>query len=89
MERFINYGNIIYRLDGKGDKIIRPRGLYDRAIIATQTLAIQELAKQATSSAVQTAQLSAENTQLKSAIAAQASAISALEARLAALESKS
>jgi hypothetical protein len=38
-------GNIVYLLDGNGDKIIRPRGLDDRAIIATQTLAIQELSK--------------------------------------------
>lgn len=28
-----------------GNKIIRPHGLTDRALIATQTLAIQELSK--------------------------------------------
>jgi hypothetical protein len=39
-------GELMYKLDENGDKIIRPRGLTDRAIIATQTLAIQELAKQ-------------------------------------------
>ena len=36
----------MYRVDQDGNKIIRPRGLSDRAIIATQTLAIQELSKQ-------------------------------------------
>lgn len=39
-------GELVYKLDENGEKIIRPRGLTDRAIIATQTLAIQELAKQ-------------------------------------------
>jgi hypothetical protein len=49
--KFDANGNIVYKLDADGNKIIRPRGLSDRAIIATQTLAIQELAKQATSQA--------------------------------------
>ena len=39
-------GNLIDRVDENGQKVIRPRGLSDRAIIATQTLAIQELSKQ-------------------------------------------
>jgi hypothetical protein len=44
-------GNMLYQTDKDGNRIIRPRGLEDRAIIAMQTLAIQQLA--------------AENTQLK------------------------
>jgi len=44
-------GNMLYQTDKDGNKIIRPRGLEDRAIIAMQTLAIQQLA--------------AENSQLK------------------------
>jgi hypothetical protein len=44
--KFDANGDIVYKLDENGDKIIRPRGLTDRAIIATQTLAIQELSKQ-------------------------------------------
>lgn len=39
-------GNIIYETDADGNRIIRPRGLEDRAIIAMQTLAIQQLAKE-------------------------------------------
>jgi len=39
-------GELIYKTDMFGNKIIRPRGLTDRALIATQTLAIQELSKQ-------------------------------------------
>jgi hypothetical protein len=44
--KFDENGEIVYKVDENGDKIIRPRGLTDRAIIATQTLAIQELSKQ-------------------------------------------
>ena len=47
-------GNMIYQLDKDGNRIVRPRGLEDRAILAMQTLAIQQLA--------------AENTQLKSQV---------------------
>jgi hypothetical protein len=39
------HGELIYRVNDQGEKIIRPRGLTDRAIIAVQTLAIQELSK--------------------------------------------
>jgi len=52
------HGNLVYQLDNQGEKIIRPRGLTDRAIIAVQTLAIQELSKTATSSATQIQELS-------------------------------
>ena len=44
--KFDANGDIVYKLDADGNRMIRPRGLQDRAIIATQTLAIQELAKQ-------------------------------------------
>jgi hypothetical protein len=47
-------GNMIYQLDEHGNRIIRPRGLEDRAIIAMHTLAIQQLA--------------AENAQLKQSL---------------------
>jgi hypothetical protein len=43
--KFDSDGNIVYKLDENGNRIVRPRGVQDRAIIATQTLAIQELAK--------------------------------------------
>lgn len=46
-------GQLVYRVDQDGNKIIRPRGLSDRAIIATQTLAIQELTKQLSSQQTQ------------------------------------
>lgn len=39
-------GNIIWKLDRYGNRIIRPRGVNDRAIIAVQTLAIQEQQQQ-------------------------------------------
>ena len=39
-------GNMIYQTDSYGNRIIRPRGLEDRAILATHTLAIQELASE-------------------------------------------
>jgi hypothetical protein len=41
-------GQIIYRLDSNGNRIVRPRSIEDRAIIAVQTLAIQEQQKQIT-----------------------------------------
>jgi len=44
--KFDANGDIVYKLDADGNRIVRPRGVSDRAIIATQTLAIQELAKQ-------------------------------------------
>ena len=47
--KFDANGDIVYKLDADGNKIVRPRGVSDRAIIATLTLAIQELAKRATS----------------------------------------
>jgi hypothetical protein len=46
--KFDENGQIIYKLDKDGNKIIRPRGLSTTAIIAEQTLAIQELSKQNT-----------------------------------------
>ena len=57
-------GELVYKVDENGDKIIRPRGLTDRAIIATQTLAIQELAKQATSQATLVQELAKQNAAL-------------------------
>jgi hypothetical protein len=56
--KFDTNGNIVYKLDADGNRIVRPRGVSDRAIIATQTLAIQELAKQATSQAALVQELS-------------------------------
>jgi hypothetical protein len=56
--KFDANGDIVYKLDADGNKIVRPRGVSDRAIIATQTLAIQELAKQATSQAALVQELS-------------------------------
>ena len=38
-------GQLVYKVVANRNKIIRLRGLSDRAIIATQTLAIQELSK--------------------------------------------
>ncbi len=43
--KFDANGDIVYKLDADGNRIVRPRGVSDRAIIATQTLAIQELSK--------------------------------------------
>jgi len=56
--KFDANGDIVYKLDADGNRIVRPRGVSDRAIIATQTLAIQELAKQATSQAALVQELS-------------------------------
>jgi hypothetical protein len=76
-------GDIVYKLDDNGNKIIRPRGVSDRAIIATQTLAIQELAKQASSQAetIQTHETIIAS--LQSQNAALQARMDALEARLA------
>jgi hypothetical protein len=38
-------GEIIYEVDTSGNKVIRPKAITDIAVIATQTLAIQELNK--------------------------------------------
>jgi hypothetical protein len=57
--KFDANGDIVYKLDADGNKIVRPRGVSDRAIIATQTLAIQELAKRATAAEQQLAAKSA------------------------------
>jgi hypothetical protein len=57
--KFDANGDIVYKLDADGNRIVRPRGVSDRAIIATQTLAIQELAKQLTSTQQQLAAKSA------------------------------
>ena len=57
--KFDANGDIVYKLDADGNKIVRPRGVSDRAIIATQTLAIQELSKQLTSTQQQLAAKSA------------------------------
>ena len=43
--KFDANGDIVYKVDADGNRIVRPRGVSDRAIIATQTLAIQELSK--------------------------------------------
>ena len=64
--KFDANGDIVYKLDADGNRIVRPRGVSDRAIIATQTLAIQELAKQLTSAQQQ---LSAKSAALDSLIA--------------------
>ena len=66
--RFDENGQIVYKVDIYGNKIIRPRGLSDRAIIATQTLAIQELSKQTTAQQIQIAQLMSQNATLTSQI---------------------
>ena len=60
--KFDENGDIVYKVDENGNKIVRPRGLTDRAIIATQTLAIQELAKQATSQATLVQELAKQAT---------------------------
>lgn len=44
MPKLDENGQVMYKLDEQGQKMIRPRGLDNRAIIAVQTLAIQELA---------------------------------------------
>ena len=82
--KFDTNGDIVYKLDDNGNKIIRPRGVSDRAIIATQTLAIQELAKKATSQAetIQTHETIIAS--LQSQNAALQARMDALEARLAA-----
>jgi len=58
--KFDDDGNIVYKVDGDGNRIIRPRGISDRAIIATQTLAIQE--QQAQIVSLQTSLSSLEST---------------------------
>ena len=82
--KFDDNGDIVYKLDENGEKIIRPRGLTDRAIIATQTLAIQELSKQLSSTQEQLADKSSKLDALLAWAQTQASAIAALEARLTA-----
>ena len=67
---FDENGQIIYKLDKDGNKLIRPRGLSTSAIIAEQTLAIQELSKQ--------------TVLLKSQLSTQESQIAQLMSRLAA-----
>ena len=64
--KFDDAGNIIYKVDENGQKIIRPRGVHDRALIATQTLAIQELSNLITSQATQINQLQTANAALES-----------------------
>ena len=70
-----------------------PDLLSDRAIVATQTLAIQELAKQATSSASQIQELASAISQtvqdLAKQLATQSEQLTTVLSRLAALESKS
>ena len=75
--QFDENGQIIYKVDIYGNKIIRPRGLSDRAIIAAQTLAIQELSKQTTSQ-------KQEITALHATVAAQQTQFEQLLQRLAA-----
>jgi hypothetical protein len=62
--KFNENGDIIYKLDKNGDKIIRPRSIIDTPIIATQTLAIQELTKRATSQATLVQELAEQNAEL-------------------------
>lgn len=83
--KFDANGDIVYKLDADGNRIIRPRGVMDRAIIATQTLAIQELAKQATSQATLVKELSKQNTELTQKLDALSASHEALSASHAAL----
>ena len=76
--KFDANGDIVYKVDENGDKIIRPRGLTDRAIIATQTLAIQELSKQNTELTQKLDALSASHAGLQAANAATSSQMAAL-----------
>ncbi len=39
-------GEFVWKLDGDGNKIIRPRGLSDVSVVAMLTLAVQELKEQ-------------------------------------------
>jgi hypothetical protein len=49
----------VWKLDGDGNKIIRPRGLSDVSVVAMLTLAVQELREQ-------NAQLQTQNEALRS-----------------------
>ena len=81
-------GEIIYKLNDQGEKLIRPRGLTDRAIIAVQTLAIQELAKQVTSQSQTIQELSLTATSSAIQIQEQAEQLTQLHAQLASLLSR-
>jgi hypothetical protein len=83
--KFDANGDIVYKLDADGNRIIRPRGVQDRAIIATQTLAIQELAKQNTELTQKLDTLSASHTTLSSSHAALQAANAATSSQMAAL----
>ena len=76
--KFDANGDIVYKLDADGNKIVRPRGVSDRAIIATQTLAIQELASRATSQAALVQELSKKLTAAEQQLAAKSAALDAL-----------
>jgi hypothetical protein len=52
-------GEFVWKLDGDGNKIIRPRGLSDVSVVAMLTLAVQELREQ-------NAQLQTQNETLRS-----------------------
>jgi hypothetical protein len=65
-------GNIVYKLDASGNKIIRPRGFQDRAFIAYLHLGINALID--------------ENEDLKSQITIQANQITQLQDKITALE---
>lgn len=73
-------GQMVYRLDGDGNKIIRPRGLDDRALIATQALAIQELSKKATSQAELVQELAQQNQSLTAKVDSLTSQLASLAA---------
>jgi hypothetical protein len=76
--KFDDNGDIVYKLDADGNRIVRPRGVMDRAIIAVQTLAIQELSKQLSSIQEQLAEKSSKLDALQAANAATSSQMAAL-----------
>ena len=73
-------GQFVWKLDADGNKIIRPRGLSDVSIMATQTLAIQDLAKQATSHATLVQDLSKKLDATQQQLAAKSASLDALSA---------
>jgi hypothetical protein len=76
--KFDANGDIVYKLDADGNKIVRPRGVSDRAIIATQTLAIQELAKKAISQSTLIQELGNKLTTAEQQLVAKSAALDAL-----------
>jgi uncharacterized coiled-coil protein SlyX len=71
-------GQFVWKLDADGNKIIRPRGLSDVSIMATQTLAIQDLAKQATSQDMLVQELSTQLAATQQQLADKSASLDAL-----------